>query len=264
MAILECLWHLAPTASHLLGLQQVSFYTIRQGWHIIPTQRLSSALKQFSDTGKFSILLKTLQQIWKTSLWSIISLNFAGLITSTHTFIFPPLTAIRVLPVPSCTHTGTTLHLVLWISPPGSLGRAEVNTTSSLPVPVLAALLTWQLLAEVVKCHISYIQPFSRCSFTFVWSCHLAGFLDNFSLTILDHWTGWVGFTFIYISGQRLLSRWTLILSIWDQDLYSSNSILNCVFSGVIKKEHLHTNLRIQIWDWALQKGRRKKGRRQW
>lgn len=93
MPILVCLWQFAPTASHLLGLQQVSFHTIHQGWHIIPIQRLSPALKNSAIQVSSLFLLKTLQQIWKTSLWSIISLNFVGLITSTHAFIFPPLIA---------------------------------------------------------------------------------------------------------------------------------------------------------------------------
>lgn len=58
LPILEYLWQFAPTASHLLGLQQVSFHTIHQSWHINSIQRLSSALKHFSNTGKFSIPLR--------------------------------------------------------------------------------------------------------------------------------------------------------------------------------------------------------------
>lgn len=63
----------------------------------------------------------------------------------------PPPNNIRLWPVPSCSHTGTTLHPVSWISPPASLSCAlsqgEVNTTACLSVPALAVIPTWRLLA---------------------------------------------------------------------------------------------------------------------
>lgn len=260
MPILECLWQFAPTASHLLGLQQVSFHTVHQDWHIIPRQRLSSALKQFSNTGKFSIPLQDPPANLKKKT---LIYNFSKVCWLNHINSCPHLpspNSIRVLPVPHCTQTGTTLHPVFWISPPGSLSCPEVDITpvSLCPPDMTIASMSYETSRE--------LHPaFPRCFFTYIWSSHLADFLENVTFIISDHWTGWADFTFMYIPGQRLFSRWTLIFSVWDQDFYSSNKILNCLLQGHSKRapKYKFENLS-QIWNWSPQKGRREKGRRQW